>query len=86
MDERPKRRWFRMRFSTLVILLAIVACGIAFPPLETATVRVQQQASVSEFQILKLSEVGVLPLVALAVFATWKVASAVAERRFARSV
>ncbi len=86
MDERPKRRWFRIRFSTLLFLLVIAACSMAFPPLETATVRVQQQATVSEFQILKLSEVGVLPIVALAVFATWKIASAVAERRFARSV
>lgn len=32
MDEKPKRRWFRFRLSTVLILTAIVAWGMALRP------------------------------------------------------
>ncbi|MGE0536588.1 MAG: hypothetical protein AB7O68_16580 [Pirellulales bacterium] len=32
MDEKPKRRWFRFRLSTIMILTAIVAWGMATRP------------------------------------------------------
>jgi hypothetical protein len=32
MDEKPKRRWFRFRLSTVLILTAIVAWGMATHP------------------------------------------------------
>jgi hypothetical protein len=32
MDERPKRRWFRFRLSTVLVLTAIVAWGMAQRP------------------------------------------------------
>jgi hypothetical protein len=32
MDEKPKRRWFRFRLSTVLILTAIVAWGMATWP------------------------------------------------------
>jgi hypothetical protein len=86
MDQKQKRRWFRFRLSTLLILIAIAAWGTVYPPFETVTIRTQQQARVSEFQVLKLSEVGVLPIIALAIFITWKAASVVVERRFAQPV
>ena len=31
MDEKPKRRWFQIRLSTMLILTAIVAWGMATP-------------------------------------------------------
>jgi hypothetical protein len=32
MDKKPKRRWFRFRLSTVLILTAIVAWGMACRP------------------------------------------------------
>jgi hypothetical protein len=32
MDEKPKRRWFRFRLSTVLILTAILAWGMASRP------------------------------------------------------
>ena len=32
MDEKPKRRWFRFRISTVLILTAILAWGMATRP------------------------------------------------------
>jgi len=32
MDEKPKRRWFRFRLSTVLILTAILAWGMACRP------------------------------------------------------
>jgi hypothetical protein len=32
MDETPKRRWFRFRISTVLILTAIAAWGMAIRP------------------------------------------------------
>jgi hypothetical protein len=39
MDEKPKRRWFRFRLSTVLVLTAIVALGMAYQPkLESGSV------------------------------------------------
>jgi len=35
MEEKPKRRWFRFRLSTVLILTAIAAWGMALQPWAT---------------------------------------------------
>jgi hypothetical protein len=39
MDEKPKRRWFRFRLSTVLILTAIAAWAMAIRPRVVATTR-----------------------------------------------
>jgi hypothetical protein len=44
MDEKPKRRWFRFRLSTVLILTAIAAGGMATRPYLLTSERFIRQA------------------------------------------
>jgi hypothetical protein len=81
MNAQPKRRWFRFRLSTVLILTAIAAWGMACPLFETVTIFQRRQMIVSGTPIRRLSEPGILPIAALAAFLAWKAAWAVFERR-----
>lgn len=80
MPFLPKR-WFRFRLSTVLILTAIAAWAMACPLFETVTVFQRRQMIVSGTPIRRLSELGILPIVALAAFLAWKATWAIIERR-----
>ena len=90
MDERPKRRWFRFRLSTVLILTAIAAWGMALRPLFVSVKPGYKGHFVAVpagpyFTAVVPNPNLKWPALALAAFLAWKAAWAVAERRRRRS-
>ncbi|MBX9788474.1 MAG: hypothetical protein K2Y37_06125 [Pirellulales bacterium] len=96
MDEKPKRRWFRFRLSTVLILTAILAWGMATRPhivpgpgahiIWTPPETKAERDSIwtrwgTPYANRKLNPALRWPAIALAVFLSWKAAWAVVERR-----
>jgi len=98
MNETPKKRWLRFRLSTVLILTAIVAWGMAVGPWTTLYSRVMWGPDMQshpgtiivdgEVRVVKGYEFNPafgLAALALLAFLAWKVASPVVERRRRRS-
>ncbi len=78
-NDKPKRRWFRFRLSTVLILTAIVAWGMARWPLLEEDYYLMLRAIPYPGPSRPFPLKG--PLLALAAFLAWKAAWAVVERR-----
>jgi hypothetical protein len=103
MDEKPKtrRRWFRFRLSTVLILTAISAWGMATRPYVSFYDTYESEMDfVGDFTFCKahkwnaevwtvtryrLNSRLALPALALAAFLAWKAAWAMIERRRGQS-
>ena len=75
MDEKPKRRWFRFRLSTVLILTAIVAWYMASLPFYDPDA---DKVALIEGRRLNPSLLG--PILAFFAFLAWKAAWAVKAR------
>ncbi|MBX9790320.1 MAG: hypothetical protein K2Y37_15490 [Pirellulales bacterium] len=83
MDEKPKRRWFRFRLSTLLILTAIAAWAMATPRFVPGPAKLSELWPIPTGRPVeqRLNHQLAWPAFALAAFLAWKGASTVVERR-----
>lgn len=88
MDVKPTRRWFRFRLSTVLILTAIVAWGMAAGPwMYTEEIHAHGSPSGmiqdSDYIMLidKFNPDAMFPVAALAFFLTLKIAGAMVDYR-----
>jgi len=80
MDEKLKRGWFRFRLSTVLILTAILACGMAIG--FTVTIFIAEPPAYwMPRRYARLNPKLIGPALALAAFLAWKAAWVVVERR-----
>jgi hypothetical protein len=78
MQEKPRRRWFQFKLSTVLILTAIAAWGMAIPPL----VVTGYSGTLTHLdEVRSVNPTLGWPALALAAFLAWKAAWAVVERR-----
>jgi hypothetical protein len=87
MTEKPSHRWFQFRLSTVLILTAIVAWGMALPAYVPRPQKMSDIWPIPKGRPieLQLNRDLVWPAVALAAFLLSKVAWAVVERRRMKS-
>ena len=87
MDEKPRRRLFRFRLSTVLILTAIVAWGMATGlPYERHGLMGTHHMQPFTSYWWEFNPLGLLPCFALAAFLGWKATWEVVDRRRGRSV
>ena len=84
MDEKPKRRWFRFRLSTVLILTAIVAWAMACWPWRIAIYTYYTPIRSEETSWFVNRDLR-WPALALAAFLAWKAVLAIVARRHARA-
>ena len=82
MDAKPKRRWFRFRLSTVLILTAILAWAMSCWPwlIPVYTFYIRPKIGHGETTWV-VNRPLLWPALALAAFLAWKAAWAVVEHR-----
>ncbi|MGD9645047.1 MAG: hypothetical protein AB7U73_05000 [Pirellulales bacterium] len=86
MDEKPKRRWFRFKLSSVLILTAILAWAMATRPYWFwIQMPPDPNGPVGKHDAIRFNSDFAWPALALLAFLVWKAAWAVAARRCVRS-